>query len=200
MGKINTIFKMISLLKIACMLEATWQQSYPWTRPGKTYGANMPESLSQEKGSLYSERKLHARGGTSEPPLEAMLSTAVLNFQPKRDANTTNTDVICVLWGAPRASCSDLKVQAQEWGDWSSQVSWETLCSDILLPLVPESILTPGLSFWLRLGFLWEFSLSSPPHPSSLRLPFVYFLVPVLSIYVHHPPTVLRATIIISIL
>ena len=59
----------------------------------------MPESLSQEKGSLYSERKLNARGGTSEPPLEAMLSTAVLNFQPKRDADTTNADVICVLRG-----------------------------------------------------------------------------------------------------
>lgn len=87
----------------------------------------MPESLSQEKGSLYSERELNARGGTSEPPLEAMLSTAVLNFQQKRDANTANTDVICVLWGAPWASCSDLKVQAQEWGDWSSPVSRETL-------------------------------------------------------------------------
>lgn len=55
-----------------------------------------------------------------------------------------------------------LKVQAQEWEDWSSQVSWGTLCYDVIPPLV----LNPSGSWilWLWLGFPWEVSLSPPPH------------------------------------
>lgn len=56
--------------------------------------------------------------------LGAVFSGALLNFQLKRGADTINTHVICagsslglVLW----------KSQAQEWADWSSQVSEEKL-------------------------------------------------------------------------
>lgn len=68
----------------------------------------MPEPLSQKSRSLSSERKLNA--GEVSSPLEASMAVAVLNFQPKRDANGTKTDVSLGLLSTPWASCTNLKI------------------------------------------------------------------------------------------
>lgn len=153
--------------------KGVWQQYCPWTWPGENYGANRPESLSQEEGSLCSERKLSPRrwdrgaGKMTEQHPGGLRFLGRCWTSSQKEVQTESA--LC----RPRTVIGSFRPRNGEIGQakWVRNNFVKIVDDFSWFWIHPCSWIIFLIMTWLPMGIL----LSSPPHPLIIKTSFDLF-------------------------